>query len=367
MKKKIALFLNFNSKPGGAERRFARYFLSSQYNNSFLIINKQGKKMLEDLGIVFGEQKIIVIDPVFSQTIFLNKISTLWCLWWVVMKKGIRHIHYPIDPSFFTYIHSLLLRLTKVSYSISLVDSSRSSSEDLSKIQFIFWKKSLLFSKKVDILSNSIQMNMRNIFGFVPKYSITPCSFTDYSRAGSILEKDYEIILMSRMVEGKGFELFFEALDEFSRLTPKIVLGRIGIFGTGPLLNKIKFLAGQRRDYDIHVDSTTDPFYIFSRSKIFLSLQSKENYPSQSILEALSCGVFVIATDVGETHRIVPDNIGIRVSPNAHELANAIVLALDNINKKKFNPENNINFVKSKFSQECFTLYFDKFLDEMAD
>ena len=60
-------------------------------------------------------------------------------------------------------------------------------------------------------------------------------------------------------------------------------------------------------------------------SSIFVSLQEGENYPSQSLLEAMACGNAIVATDVGETWRLVDAQNGTRVVPEANAVASAIV------------------------------------------
>jgi glycosyltransferase involved in cell wall biosynthesis len=68
---------------------------------------------------------------------------------------------------------------------------------------------------------------------------------------------------------------------------------------------------------------------VLERSSIFVSLQEGENYPSQSLLEAMACGNAVIATDVGETWRLVDDANGKRVASDAGAVADAIIALLD--------------------------------------
>jgi glycosyltransferase involved in cell wall biosynthesis len=71
------------------------------------------------------------------------------------------------------------------------------------------------------------------------------------------------------------------------------------------------------------------PTRILNRSSIFVSLQILENYPSQSLLEAMACGNAVVATDIGETWRLVDEKNGIRIPSSPEALADAIVNLLD--------------------------------------
>ena len=67
-----------------------------------------------------------------------------------------------------------------------------------------------------------------------------------------------------------------------------------------------------------------------SKALVFLSLQERNNYPSQALLEAMACGCAVIATDVGETRRLVDDDVGFLVDKDAKSIAAKIKYLLEN-------------------------------------
>ena len=61
-----------------------------------------------------------------------------------------------------------------------------------------------------------------------------------------------------------------------------------------------------------------------SDSLIFLSLQDHNNYPSQLLLEAMACGCAIIATDVGETSKLVDKNVGFLTQKKSIDIAEKI-------------------------------------------
>ena len=61
-----------------------------------------------------------------------------------------------------------------------------------------------------------------------------------------------------------------------------------------------------------------------AQTKIFLSLQKTNNYPSQSLLEAMASGCAIIATDVGETRRLLDETRSILIPYDAVYLKSAI-------------------------------------------
>lgn len=64
---------------------------------------------------------------------------------------------------------------------------------------------------------------------------------------------------------------------------------------------------------------------VVNRSRIFVSIQGSENYPSQSLLESMAANNAVIATDVGETRRLVDADNGLLLGKvSSADLASAI-------------------------------------------
>lgn len=63
---------------------------------------------------------------------------------------------------------------------------------------------------------------------------------------------------------------------------------------------------------------------------IFYSIQKDNNYPSQSLMEAMACENAIIASDVGETRRLVTEDEGILVPLSAEKIADAIQFLLSN-------------------------------------
>ena len=78
-------------------------------------------------------------------------------------------------------------------------------------------------------------------------------------------------------------------------------------------------------NYKIFADLLPITLTLFLRDlKFFLSLQEIENYPSQALLEAMASGCCVIASDVGETKKIITQNTGVLVDRNIEDIIVAI-------------------------------------------
>ncbi len=141
---------------------------------------------------------------------------------------------------------------------------------------------------------------------------VAPCSFSDYSMAQYAPVKDIDLLMMARFVPGKGYDLLEQIQWD--------ILGcNVHCYGSGPLRIDIK---------NAYIGYADNPYQIYSRTKIFLSLQKEENYPSQAALEAMASGCAIIATDVGETRRFLDETCAVLIDYSADSLKAAVIKLL---------------------------------------
>jgi len=370
-----AIFLNCHKDFGGAERRFARTFCDHLCNdkNITLITNKASVKALMSAGIIKTKEGITempggIIEPGLTYKFY--HIINFILLTFYALKNRVKHIHYPVDPSPYSLFHCVFLRLLGISYSLSIVDSSRTKPSDFGFFRKLIWKYSIKYAQGIEFLSDGIRKNISCIFSAQmspsQKTSVSPCSFTDYSKAHFSYEKNYDLVMVCRLHPKKGHDLLFSALQHIKELGKSHEVSSIGIFGSGSLETQIRAEIDKLKEFNISLRKTNDPFAVFAKSKFLLSLQTDENYPSQAILEALSSGAGIIATDVGETYKIVPDKVGFRVPHSAVDLAKTILHALGTykVDYSKFRLLN--EFVTTEHSAERFSLYLREFILESA-
>jgi glycosyltransferase involved in cell wall biosynthesis len=74
----------------------------------------------------------------------------------------------------------------------------------------------------------------------------------------------------------------------------------------------------------LQVEFTERPVERLRSAAVFVSLQSSDNYGSQSLLEAMGSGCAIVATDVGETRRIVTAEVGRLVDSSVEALTDAL-------------------------------------------
>jgi glycosyltransferase involved in cell wall biosynthesis len=360
-----AIFINCHTDFGGAERRFSRIFneyLSTKTNVKF-ITNNSTHNILTNRNLISTRTNTIVLPGGFKNNGLLYKthhIANFLLLAMTSLLKRITHIHYPVDPSLYSVFHSFFLSPLGITYSLSIVDSSRTKKSDFSHLRHYIWQRSIKHATGIDFLSNGIKENVHSLFPQPSKpkiVGISPCSFTDYTKATYSEVKDYDLVMMCRLHPKKGHDLLFSALRCIRERGEQNKIGRIGIFGAGPLMDELKLEASTFTDFNITFGKTETPINILAKTKFLLSLQEDENYPSQAILEALSTGAKIIATDVGETYRLVTEDVGLRIPRDPDLLASGIIKSIDNYTFDR-NIYNTLNsFVTSNHNPTRFGTY----------
>jgi glycosyltransferase involved in cell wall biosynthesis len=178
--------------------------------------------------------------------------------------------------------------------------------------------EALTFSIRDDLIARGIDP---------PKIAVAPCAFTDLSLCEPASVKRKEVVFVARFVRVKNPLLFVQAIPLVLRHDPGV---HFWLLGKGPLEEQIREALQALNVADhVTVRFEPQPTRILNQSSVFVSLQTAENYPSQSLLEAMACGNAIVATDVGETWRLVDDTNGICVPATATEVAAAINALLD--------------------------------------
>ena len=164
--------------------------------------------------------------------------------------------------------------------------------------------------------------------------SITPCSFTDYSKCKFGDKNLFQVAFSGRLEKDKNPDVFLEAAIILSRKYPEIIFH---IMGEGRLSTDIEEKVKSSGLTNIVFRGFhSRPTENLADTSVFVSLQTTNNYPSQSVLEAMGCGNAIIATDVGDTRMFINEENGLLINLKADELANAIeTLYVDKVLRKR--------------------------------
>lgn len=346
-KKKIpvrkAMLLVGREHIGGAEKRYGRVFLyaSARDTNLFLIINQVLYESLLKHGIRLDKSKnvFLITGNHYANPSFAHMMLSGLRLYHIVARLIDRHnINQLHSMGFLFLLNALLfLRKKKVYKGFSIFDSTLDQNLNSGALRALF-KSAVKNSDYVEFLSDEIKESFLKRYGdiFNGNYFVAPCSFIDYSRCEPTgVGKKNRIVFMGRLIKDKNPSLLLKAVPSVLRhLGDKHKDIDFCIVGDGPLLKSLKEQVEQLR-IENHVTfmHCYAPERLLWESKIFVSLQEVNNYPSQSLIEAMACENAIIATDVGETWKLVDETVGVRVGKSCEDIATAIIALFENPNK----------------------------------
>ncbi len=168
----------------------------------------------------------------------------------------------------------------------------------------------------------------------------------------SVVEKNNKqplIISCSSLQPFKQVDLIIEALKYITMPLKWIH------FGSGPLEEKLRnqslvLPSNIVVDFKGHVSNAEIiDFYINNTVDLFISLSRTEGLPV-SIMEAISFGIPVLATDVNGVSEIVQEQTGLLVTPNESPLI--IAQKIESLLNNKLNPLKILDFYNDHFNAE---------------
>lgn len=356
----VALILEGKSLEGGggAERRFIRlwrYFLGKE-TSVHLILNDS----LFRSGVVVG---LFTNEDIHNKTLHIIKYNHLMLvslsMFRIILQNRFDIIHLVLAQKRLLLFYLMLFLQKKhvITHTIAFSAFSCRLKLPLATIflsQWI-WKN----VDRIDSLYSGFLEAYAKPLGFYDKVEISPCSFSEMKFC-AIKQKKTLIVFSGRLIEEKNPILFVEAL---SLLRKKYTQWEAIIAGEGPLENSIKIkLRQDNMNSYVKIQAFADMSQVFSESLIFVSLQKTENYPSQSLLEAmLACNV-VVATNVGETSKIVQDgSTGFLIEGNPRELSEKLFQLLSNPILVQKIALNGKKFVEKNHTIERFAEYINGF------
>jgi len=155
------------------------------------------------------------------------------------------------------------------------------------------------------------------------RVNITPCSFTDYSKCRIGVKGKFKVAFSGRLEKDKNPILFMDVATVLAKQHPEV---EFHIMGEGLLSTTVSELIKDSGLSNIIFHGFhPNPTEVLAETSVFVSIQTTNNYPSQSVLEAMSCGNAIIATDVGDTRMFINEYNGTLIPLQQSALTNAIV------------------------------------------
>nr|WP_293994992.1 glycosyltransferase [uncultured Fusobacterium sp.] len=348
--KKIALFFPVTGI-GGAERRLSRIFIEIEKEKNievfWIILSKQSKEEIEKKYISLLEKniKIIVFKNYFEVVRHFIKIKYNIVFYTDCCYRTIPIIY----TCLFTKKKTCMLNVT-------------SDIKLLNKISYIH---NVVLSSQLDCLYPTNYKLLKRKF---PQKQIvlTPGSFTDTAKFYPEIKKENLIIFSGRLIKEKGILLFLEAIVA---LREKIILNnyKVVILGNGNLKEQVEKIIIENKLEDFtSLHYTLNVEKILRKGKIFCSLMPDGNYPSQSLIEALSCGLFSIVTNTGDSHLMVKKPFGILIEQDKNELVKALEKGMS-FTKEEFKEieVESVKFIKENFTIKNSIEHYKKIIKEL--
>jgi glycosyltransferase involved in cell wall biosynthesis len=347
----LAILIWSGIRFGGAERRFIRLaaYLAAHFPNVHVTLYCLSATLvpLNLLKINPSPMKVVQFDSWFDSGI-LAKVSKLWVVFKIIVslrRNKHDHIFVASNPDLIPY---LLTRFSKLLPRISVAMVDPFHAEYSTLLDRYLAKQTLRKVYSVDCLSEGVMTGFTNSINNqdIKKIHIAPCSFTDFSKVVTAATRDIDVTLIGRFVPAKGHELL-------EKISGTLHQYNVHVCGSGPL----KLIIPCAKIYEAKY-----PFDILSRTKISLSLQLFDNYPSQVVLESMASGCAIIATDTGATRKFLDESCAILIPYDANALASAIQSLL-------FNPEKCYQLGqaarKKVLSEHTVERYADYFVNEV--
>lgn len=352
MKRKAILFFPIGNACGGAERRLIRIFgnmLTDQKEQIVIAVHDKGISTCLRSEID-GWSK--------GRAVYFNNIISLFCFMIKNKSKWIFAATLGLEPVF-VFFFAKLLCIKRCFCSVYHKTSMLQCESKKANNRF-----ELLVS-----LSNHIDCLYPNAIPLLKKryphkkITLTPGAFTDMNKFIPKPKKN-KIVFAGTLKEDKGINLFINSIEKIQ----KILIDNnflCVVCGDGPLFQSTKEIVTSKKLDDLIQMSgrIVDTSNVLSEAKVFCSLQTPTNYPSQSLIEAMACGCYCIVTNCGESFMMVDESFGVLINATIDSLASAILDAI-NYSAEKYCA---ISIASRKYVKEHFSIcksisYFEKII-----
>ncbi|TLY30569.1 MAG: glycosyltransferase family 4 protein [Nitrospirae bacterium] len=338
--RRICVLIN-NTGLGGAERRLGRLFahMADGKTDTLLVINASLWKKLQAVGVVTGrEQRVWQLAEPWGRLAEWTGLRQAALGFWLrkldyFLFACLLLVRYALAPRCLfhvvlggTYV-VLPLMLLRPDHRIIISVTNR----NLAGLVGVPWalpiyRFALARCALIDALTEGVRADLVGRGLSDPKIIASPGSVVDLDHYQPESKKEPWVVFAGRLIEEKNPLLFLEAVPTILQGVPGV---RCFLLGEGPL----RPLVEQALDR-LHLRGVVETGFradlapVLSRARVFVSLQRLDNYPSQSLLEAMACGATTVATDVGLTWQLVDETTGIRIKPDPEQMAQAVISLL---------------------------------------
>lgn len=343
--------------------------ISSNNEDIFLIINKSlYAKVLSDLDDKL--KKKVFIIPEFMDFKLSSLIFTPFLLMYLIFFKKNYKFHLSVGGVYFMdfirFVSKIINKNIVLHTSIGSKNLNMITNGD-KKHRYYKLHENLL--NKVDKVDGLYDPN--GFPEYKDKFVQSPGSFswkfnTDKINSIRFPElKNKDIVFCGSLIDQKNYRL---AIDGYKNFCAKLKLDICpNLYIVAPSVPSVIIKECEEFNQisigNILFENYKNLNDLLRRSYIFLSLQDFDNYPSQSLIEAMVNGCTVIATDFGETRKLVQTSNGnILIDKDITQLSEAIESLLT---KESLVNYGNFQFILDNHTLEKYSEYFyDNFVRE---
>lgn len=357
---KIA-FIGFWMKyPGGLLRRISRVYnsLCSQNENLSCDILLVGGSKKEKTETMFNK-----IDC-STDNLRIIRMSPIECLLFLLFTNRYSLVHFWGNSRFSEILQRILrIKRQKALYTVCdyRVGYGLFDETVMKRVRRLFRN-----AEYIDLLYPAAEEFVReNTKG---KVFITPGTFTDLSIFKPEKKEKIMVYAAARLEDNKNPMLLVRAVnlcrDEIRKNGYRVI-----ILGDGEYKEYLKSYIGKNDLIDIVAlaEYQKTSKYLPS-AEVFFSLQENENYPSQSLAEAVACGCYSIITDVGDSRKCATEQFASFVEGTETAVAMAIRKYFSMDEKEKRDIINSAReFALKNYSIEKIKDYYMSLLDIICE
>ena len=258
------------------------------------------------------------------------------------------------------------------SVSMSMVDCTRVPALFGGTVASAWSWFSFFYVAKIDVLNPSIYEALQS-YSTSSRMSLTPGGTYLVPSTFRVVSKEPTVVLLSRLIQGKGVEDFIDVLPSIWNNLRKRGALRVAfqIAGYGSLepwvVSRVEALTEMGVPISFIGYSTADD--LFPVSSVVLSMQDITNYPSRVVAEALMAGCGVIVRDTGDSRKFGNDVTGLLycgAKLDAIELAGQIEFLLKRVLHEVGFQDSVHSVANCKFSSTHYIDYFSNLFNGSA-
>lgn len=241
-------------------------------------------------------------------------------LWRALRRLRPPLVHLILAPSFFAY--APLFYLLHVPVVVTLAGEMRYVRRFYGLAKRLVVRHAAARANALVVCSPDELANLAAVSPAAARRAVVLDNFTDVHRFAPGA-KEPLVAFAARLHPEKGALLFLEAAAHIHRARPDV---RFALMGRGEQADVV-----DRRLEELGLRGMVERGFVtdlapwLARSSIFVSCQLYENLGSSSLLEAMASANAIVATDVGQTWRIIDETVGRRVPADPVAIAAAVL------------------------------------------